>query len=129
RRVDAGQRQTLVVGDGAAFGDFSHDVVGLNPFDDERDLAVVNEQTVPRRCVVGKVLVGGGHPVVGAVALLHRDSHSAAARQKRMPGSKPAKPDLWSLKVDEYTDRATGDVRRHADPVISRLVVGVVAVT
>ena len=35
--------------------------------DDQADVAVVDEQAVPRRGVLGQFLVGGRHPVVGAL--------------------------------------------------------------
>ena len=128
RHVHAGQRQTLVVGDRAALGDRAHHVVSVDPFDDQHHLAVVDEQAVPRRGVVGELLVRGGHPVVGALAVLDGDAHGVAALPERMAGSEPAEPDLRALQIGEDADRPAGDVGCGAHAVVGRLVVGVVAV-
>src|SRR5699024_1054564 len=59
--VHARQGDTLVVGDGATFGDLADDVIALNGDADEADLAVIDQQAVSRAGIVGQVLVGGGH--------------------------------------------------------------------
>ena len=47
-------------------------VVAVDAVDDEADLAVVDEQPVAGLGVVGELLVGGRHPVVGAFACHRR---------------------------------------------------------
>ena len=61
---DAGQRQALVVADTGPPSMTSQTTsVPLDLDHDQRDVAVVDEQPVAGRDVVGEVLVGGGHPV------------------------------------------------------------------
>ena len=94
RHVHAGQRQPLVVGHRAALGDRTHHVVAVDRLDDQHHLAVVDQQAVPRRSIVSELPVGGGHAVVGALALLDGDPHGVTALPERMSGSEPAEPDL-----------------------------------
>ena len=64
-----------------------------------------------------------------ALAVLDGDAHRVAALPERVPGSEPAEPDLGALEIGEYAHRPARDIGGGADPVVGRLMVGVVAVT
>ena len=96
--------------------------------DDQADVAVVDQQPVAGRGILGQLLVGGRHPVVGALAVVDRDPHGFAVGPERGTGGEPAEPDLGALQVGEDADRMPGHIGGCADALVGGLVVGVVAV-
>ena len=126
--VHARQRQPLVVADRTALGDGADHVVSVDVLDDQTDVAVVDQQPVSRRGVVGELLVGGRHPVVGAFAVIDGDADGFTVRPEGGTVGEPAESDLGALQVGEDADGVPGDVGGGADPLVVGLVVGVVAV-
>ena len=82
----------------------------------------------PGRGVVGELLVGGRHPVVGAFAVIDGDADGFAVGPERGTVGEPAESDLGALQVGEDADGVSGHVGGGADPLVVGLVVGVVAV-
>ena len=126
--VHAGQRQALVVADRATLGDRADDVVSVDVLDDETDVAVVDQQPVARRGVLGELLVGGRHPVVGAFAIIDGDADGFTVGPEGRAVGEPAEADLGALQVGEDADGASGHVGGGAYPLVVGLVIGVVAV-
>ena len=96
--------------------------------DDQPDVAVVDQHPVTGRGVLGQPLVGGRHPVVGALAVVDRDPHGLAVGPVRGTGGEPSEADLRALQVGEDADGAPGHVGGGADALVVGFVVGVVAV-
>ena len=110
-----GQGQALVVADDAALGDVADDVGAvLDPDRDQGDVAVVDQQPVAGTHVVGQLLVGGRHPVVGALAVLDGDPDPLAGGPVDRTVGEAAEPDLGALQVGEDGDVAAGGVGRLA---------------
>src|SRR5699024_5159896 len=126
--VHARQGVTLVDGDGATFGDLADDVIALNGDADEADLAVIDQQAVSRAGIVGQVLVGGGHAVMGAFDVLHRDADRLTGLPYGCAVLEPSETDLGALQVGEDADRTTGLVSGFTDPLVVLFMVGVITV-
>jgi hypothetical protein len=114
-----------VVGDHAALDD---DGVYGRPVDGghlQRHAAVVDEDALARRDVVGQPGVGGA--AAGAVAfdLLDGDGELIAAFKKYRPFAEPAEANLRALKIGEYAHGAARLLRGSAHPVVTLLVLGV----
>ena len=126
---DAGQRQTLVVADRAAFGDVADDVGAVLDLDgDERDVAVVDEQPVAGPHVVGELLVRRRDAVVVAGAVLDGDADPLAGGPHRPARRRSGRAGSWALQVGEHRDVAACGLRGLADLVESPAVLGVLAV-
>ena len=123
-----GRESPLLLLTGAALGDGAHHVVPVDVFDDQTDVPVVHQQPVTRSGVLGELLVGGGHPVVGAIAVVDGDADGFAVRPIGRPGGEPAEADLGALQIGEDADRPSGHVRCCAHPLVVGLVVGVFTV-
>src|SRR5664279_3336961 len=78
--------------------------------------------------VPGQPVVGGGHPVAAADDVLDRDSDLLPGRPVVRPVLEPAEPDLRPLQVGQDGQRLVRGPRGLPQPVVDRLMVGVVAV-
>lgn len=96
--------------------------------DDQPDVAVVDEHPVTGPGVLSQPLVGGRHPVVGALDVLDGDPHRLAVLPDGRAVGETTEPDFRSLQVGEDADGVPGAVRRHPDPLVIGLVIGVVTV-
>ena len=92
--------------------------------DDQTDVAVVHQQPVAGSGVLGKLLVGGRHPVVGALAVVDGDAHGFAVRPIGGPAGEPPEPDLGALQIGQDADRTPGHVRCGSHPLVVGLVIG-----
>ena len=128
RDVHAGQRHTFVIADRPTLGDRADDVVAVDLLDDQTDVAVVDQDPVSGFRVPGKLLVGRRHPVVGALAVIHRDPHGLAVCPIGGAGGEPSEPDLGTLQVGEDAHRMPGHIGGRADAFVGGFVIGVVTV-
>ena len=126
--VHAGQRDALVVGHLTTFDDLADDVVAVDLDTHEADLAVVDQEPVSGPGVLGEVLVGGGHAVVGADNVVDGDPHRFTGGPHLRAVREPAETDLRPLQVGEDTDGAPGGVGRFAYPPVVLFMVWVVTV-
>ncbi len=126
---DAGEVESLVVGDHAAFDDGGADAGSVDGGDFEGDPAVVDEDAFAGGDVGGEAGVGGAAAV--AVALgrgFDGDGEVVAAFKEYRAFGEAAEADLRSLKVGEDADAAAGLVGGLADACIAFFVLGVEAV-
>ena len=107
----------------------AQEVVALDGVDHQAHLAVVDQDAVTDRGVLGQRLVGGRDSVVAAFAIVDGDPHRFAVGPVRRPRRETPEPDLRALQVGEHTDRAAGGVGGGPHAVVGGLVIGVVAVT
>ena len=128
RDVHARQGHALVVGDGTALGHDALDVVTVDVFDGQSDVAVVDEEAVSRAGVVRQPLVGGRDAILGALHLGDGDDDTVALLPLVPALEEAAESDLGALQVREDTDGPAGLVGGLADPSVVGLVVGVLSV-
>lgn len=125
---DAGEVESLVVGDHAAFDDAGVDAGSVDGGDFEGDAAVVYEDAFARGDVSGEALVGGTAGVAVAFVVFDGDGEFVAAFKEYGAFAEAAQADLRTLKVGEDADAAAGFVGGLADSLVAVLVFGVGAV-
>src|SRR4030095_2300376 len=91
--------------------------------------SVIDQDQVSRPYVAGQAFVRGGATLDGALDVLDSDRELGAAVQLLLAVGEPAEPDLRTLKICEYTDRATGTFRSVSDAAQIPLMVGIVTMT
>lgn len=125
---DAGEVESLVVGDHAALDDEGAHARAVDPGDFEGDAAIVDEDALAGGDVVGEALVGGAAGVAVALVVLDGDGELVAAFKEYGAFTEAAEANLRTLKVGEDSDAAAGFVGGLAHPVVTLLVFGVGAV-
>lgn len=125
---DAGEVESLVVGDHAALDDEGADAGAVNGGHFEGDFAVVDEDAFAGGDVGGESLVGGGAGVAVAVVGFDGDGEFVAAFKEYGAFVEAAEADLRALKVGEDSYAAAGFFRCLAYAVVALLVFGVGAV-
>lgn len=125
---DAGEVESLVVGDHAAFDDEGADAGAVDCGDFEGDAAVVYEDAFAGGDVGGEAFVGGAAGVAVAFVVFDGDGEFVAAFKEYGSFAEAAQADLRALKVCEDADAAAGFVGGLADASVSLLVFGVGAV-
>jgi hypothetical protein len=125
---DPGQGQALVIGHRAAFGHLADHVGSADGDDHQPHVAVVDQQPVARRDVVGQPRVRRRHPPRGAGLVLGGDRDPVAGAPLDRAVGEPAEAHLRALQVGEQADRAAGPLGRRPHPLDRLLVFGVGAV-
>src|SRR6185436_4883603 len=98
------QRHALVVADLAALGDGADHVVAVDALDGQADVAVVDEDAVTGRGVLGQPLVRGRHAIVRALDVVDGDPHHLAYRPEGRAVGESAEPDLRTLEIGHDAD-------------------------
>lgn len=127
---DAGEVESLVVGDHAAFDDGGVDAGAFDAGDFEGDAAVVDEDAFAGGDVGGESVVGGAADVAGALSFegFDGDGEGVAAFKEYGAFAEASEADLRALKVGEDADAAAGFLGCFADVVVALFVFGVAAV-
>lgn len=125
---DAGEVESLVVGDHAAFDDAGADVGSVDRGDFEGDAAVVHEDAFAGGDVFGEAFVGGAAGVAVAFVVFDGDGEFVAAFKEYGSFAEAAQADLRALKVCEDADAAAGFVGGLADVPVALFVFDVGAV-
>ena len=90
-------RDTPLLRNRAALHNFTHHIVAVDFFADERHLAVVNQQPVAGLGILGKMLVGGRHTIMGAFNIIDGDTDLFPIGPEGSPLDEPAEANLGAL--------------------------------
>ena len=117
-----------MVGHRTAVGHLADHVGTGDGDDDQPHVAVVDQQSVTGRDVVGQLPIHRRYPLRGAGHVLDGDRDPVTGAPLDRPVGEPAQPDLRALQVSQQADRATGPRGRPPHPLGRPLVVSVGAV-